>query len=163
MRPGRALARPLQYRQITLLPGIQTSSTKGLANFDLLAARGASRFAPGSPCCHTLHRSDLRDQCATLTPHWYKTSGNPLETVQSARDLILSIATALVDRQDAVQIDVAPDSEGVIFRLKVAPEDLGKVIGKQGRTARAIRTILAASSMKAQVRFALDIQELVRC
>jgi hypothetical protein len=37
----------------------------------------ASRFAPGSPCCHTLHRSELRGRCATLTPHWYKTSGNP--------------------------------------------------------------------------------------
>jgi hypothetical protein len=37
-----------------------------------------SYFAPGSPCCHTLHRSELRGQCATLTSHWYKTSGNPV-------------------------------------------------------------------------------------
>jgi DNA polymerase III alpha subunit len=46
-------------------------------DFNHLAAREASRYAPGSPCGQTLHRSELRGRCATLTLHWYKTSGNP--------------------------------------------------------------------------------------
>ncbi len=76
---GRTLAQALQHRQTTLLAGIQTSSTRGMDDFNHSAAWGASRFAPGSPCSHTLHRSELRGQCATLTPHWYKSSGNPLD------------------------------------------------------------------------------------
>jgi integrase len=56
-------------------------------DFDRLAAWGAIRFAPGSPCCHTLHRSDLRGQCATLTPYWYKTSGNPSWYMMKGGDL----------------------------------------------------------------------------
>ena len=75
-----------------------------------------------------------------------------------ARGLILAIAKALVDEPEAVQIEVVPDGEGAILRLQVAANDLGKVIGKQGRTARSIRTILAASSMKSQIRLLLDIQ-----
>ena len=75
-----------------------------------------------------------------------------------ARSLILGIATALVDQPGAIQIEVFPDGEGAVLRLKVAPGDLGKVIGKQGRTARSMRTILSAASMKIHMRFTLDIQ-----
>ena len=72
--------------------------------------------------------------------------------------LILAIANALVNQPEAVRVEVLPDGDGAILRLKVAPDDLGKVIGKQGRTARSIRTILAAASMKVHGRFTLDIQ-----
>ncbi len=54
----------------------------------------------------------------------------------------------------------APENDGTVLLLRVAPADLGKVIGKQGRTARSIRTILGAASMKAQHRFSLDIQRV---
>lgn len=78
--------------------------------------------------------------------------------VDMARSLILDIAKALVDQPEAVRIETLPDGEGVILRLKVAQSDIGKIIGKQGRTVRTMRTILAASSMKSQIRFSLDIQ-----
>ena len=74
--------------------------------------------------------------------------------------LILGLAKALVDEQDQVSVDVVEDATGTLLRLRVSPNDLGKIIGKQGRTARSIRTILAAASMKAQHRFALDIQQV---
>jgi predicted RNA-binding protein YlqC (UPF0109 family) len=51
------------------------------------------------------------------------------------------------------------ENDSTLLRLRVAQADLGKVIGKQGRTARSIRTILGAASMKAQHRFGLDIQQ----
>jgi predicted RNA-binding protein YlqC (UPF0109 family) len=90
----------------------------------------------------------------------YESRPNP-EIVRSARVLVLSLANALVDHAEAVQVEVLPDQEGLTLRLKVANEDLGKVIGRQGRTARSIRTILAAFSTKNHMRFALDIQALL--
>jgi predicted RNA-binding protein YlqC (UPF0109 family) len=69
------------------------------------------------------------------------------------------MARALVDHPDEVRVEAAPDRDGTVLLLRVAPSDLGKVIGKQGRTARSIRTILGAASMKAQHRYALDIQQ----
>jgi hypothetical protein len=73
--------------------------------------------------------------------------------------LVLEIARALVDEPDAVQVE-ASDAEGAtVLRLRVAPSDIGKVIGKQGRTARCLRTILGAASMKHRHRFSLDIIE----
>jgi predicted RNA-binding protein YlqC (UPF0109 family) len=60
---------------------------------------------------------------------------------------------------EAVVIETIRDGKTVTLRLEEAPEDLGKIIGKQGRTARSIRTILAASAMRTQMRFALDIQK----
>lgn len=74
--------------------------------------------------------------------------------------LILGISKALVDEPDAVQIDVIQDASSTVLRLHVSPRDLGKVIGKQGRTARSLRTILGAASMKLKHRFALDIVEV---
>jgi predicted RNA-binding protein YlqC (UPF0109 family) len=76
--------------------------------------------------------------------------------------LVTEIARALVDDVDAVQVEVVNQQEATVLRLHVAPSDIGKVIGKQGRTARSLRTILGAASMKLQRRFALDIVEAGR-
>jgi predicted RNA-binding protein YlqC (UPF0109 family) len=75
-------------------------------------------------------------------------------------ELVANLAKALVDKPDEVSVEAVDDATSTMLRLRVAPTDLGKVIGKQGRTARSIRTILAAASMKAQHRFALDIQQV---
>ena len=79
---------------------------------------------------------------------------------QTMIDLVAGMAKALVDLPDEVTVKSAPDNDGTALMLRVAPSDLGKVIGKQGRTARSIRTILGAASMKAQHRFSLDIQRV---
>ncbi len=80
--------------------------------------------------------------------------------VTNMRTLILEITRALVDEPDAVDVDAFDDAGSTVLRLRVSPRDLGKVIGKQGRTARSLRTILGAASMKLKHRFALDIVEL---
>jgi uncharacterized protein len=74
--------------------------------------------------------------------------------------LVAEIARALVDEPEAVHVDTTTDQDTVVLRLQVAPADVGKVIGKQGRTARSLRTILGAASMKYRKRFALDIVEV---
>ncbi len=73
--------------------------------------------------------------------------------------LISDVARSLVDSPDTVSVDAIPDGDGTILRLRVAANDLGKVIGRQGRTARSLRTILSAASMKLKHRFSLDIIE----
>ncbi len=73
--------------------------------------------------------------------------------------LMTEITRALVDDVDAVRVEVISDQNSVVLRLHVANNDIGKVIGKQGRTARSLRTILGAASMKLQHRFSLDIVE----
>ncbi len=79
---------------------------------------------------------------------------------RSMVELITTMARALVESPDEVTVTSAPDRDGTLLLLSVAPADLGKVIGKQGRTARSMRTILGAASMKAQHRFLLDIQRV---
>ena len=74
-------------------------------------------------------------------------------------DLVREIARALVDEPDAVEVETVDREENTVLRLKVAPHDVGKVIGKQGRTARSVRTILGAVSMKVHHRYTLDILE----
>jgi predicted RNA-binding protein YlqC (UPF0109 family) len=74
-------------------------------------------------------------------------------------ELVLEMARALVDIPDSVSVEAFKDGDGTVLRLRVAPSDIGKVIGKQGRTARSMRTILGAASMKLKHRFALDIVE----
>jgi uncharacterized protein len=69
------------------------------------------------------------------------------------------IVKALVDDTAAVTVQAIADNDVTVLRLYVAPCDIGKVIGKQGRTARSLRTILGAASMKYKHRFALDIVE----
>jgi predicted RNA-binding protein YlqC (UPF0109 family) len=75
------------------------------------------------------------------------------------KDLIEYIAKALVDDPDSVHVTEIEGEQTSVIELKVAKEDLGKVIGKQGRTARAMRTILGASSTKNRKRSVLEILE----
>lgn len=74
------------------------------------------------------------------------------------KQLIEDIARSLVDVPEEVFVDVQP-GDPVVLKLMVSPGDLGKVIGKQGRTARSIRTILSAAGMKQNRRYSLDIAE----
>ena len=82
-----------------------------------------------------------------------------IEPAQLMKQLILEIVQALVDQPEDVSIELIDDRESTVIRLRVAHQDIGKVIGKQGRTARSLRTILGAASMKLHHRFALDILE----
>ncbi len=78
---------------------------------------------------------------------------------EEMRALVFQIARALVDVSEEVHLEVVEKETGSVLRLRVAPEDTGKVIGKQGRTARSIRTILAACSMKYHHHYSLEIIE----
>ena len=75
------------------------------------------------------------------------------------KQLIEEIAKALVDIPEEVVVNAGEGEQVTVLELKVAPSDLGKVIGKQGRTARSIRTILGAAGMKLNRRFTLEILE----
>jgi predicted RNA-binding protein YlqC (UPF0109 family) len=80
------------------------------------------------------------------------------EQAGDMRALIEQIAKALVDEPDQVAVQ-AVEGESTVLELKVSANDLGKVIGKQGRTARAMRTLLGAASMKLHKRYTLEILE----
>ena len=73
------------------------------------------------------------------------------------KELIITIAEALVDDPDGVQVTEIDNDHNCVIELKVAKNDIGKVIGKDGRTAQSMRTILAAASIKAGRRAHLDI------
>ena len=75
------------------------------------------------------------------------------------KDLVEMIAKALVDSPDEVVVSEVEGEQTTVLELRVAQSDLGKVIGKQGRTARAIRTLLGAAGMKLRKRFVLEILE----
>jgi predicted RNA-binding protein YlqC (UPF0109 family) len=75
------------------------------------------------------------------------------------RDLVEQIAKALVDHSDQVSVRAIDGEQVTVLELKVHPEDLGKVIGRQGRTAKSIRTILGAAGMKLKKRYTLEILE----
>jgi hypothetical protein len=75
------------------------------------------------------------------------------------KDLVNLIAQALVDHPDQVQVTEVEGNQTTVLELKVAKEDLGKIIGKEGRNARAIRTILGAASAKLKKRTVLEIIE----
>ena len=75
------------------------------------------------------------------------------------KDLINYIAQALVDHPEQVSVNEVEGSQTSVLELTVAKEDIGKVIGKQGRTARAMRTILSAASAKIKKRTVLEIVE----
>jgi len=75
------------------------------------------------------------------------------------KDLVEDIAKALVDIPEEVAVREVEGEQATLLELRVAPSDLGKVIGKQGRTARSIRTLLGAAGMKQNRRFTLDILE----
>lgn len=75
------------------------------------------------------------------------------------RQLIEDIAKALVDTPDGVHVNEVAGEQATVLELRVDPSDVGKVIGKQGRTARSLRTILSAVSMKHHRRYTLEILE----
>ena len=75
------------------------------------------------------------------------------------KDLINYLAQALVDHPEQVSVTEIEGNQTTVLELKVAKEDIGKVIGKQGRTARAMRTILSAASAKIKKRTVLEIVE----
>jgi len=75
------------------------------------------------------------------------------------KEMIEYIAKSLVDNPDEVHVSEVEGEQTSVIELKVAKEDLGKVIGKQGRTARAMRTLLGAASTKARKRSVLEILE----
>jgi predicted RNA-binding protein YlqC (UPF0109 family) len=79
--------------------------------------------------------------------------------MDDVEELVREIARALVDEPAAVEVQSVSREENTILKLRVAPQDVGKVIGKQGRTARSVRTILGAVSMKLHHRYTLDILE----
>lgn len=75
------------------------------------------------------------------------------------KDLILLIAKSLVDKPDEVELNEIEGEKTTVLELRVAKDDLGKVIGKQGKTARAMRTILNATATKLKKRAVLEIIE----
>ena len=75
------------------------------------------------------------------------------------KELIEMIAKALVDHPEEVVVKAIEGEQSTVLELRVAANDLGKVIGKQGRTARSIRTILGAAGMKLKRRYTLEILE----
>ena len=75
------------------------------------------------------------------------------------QELVKFLAQQLVDRPDEVLVEEMEEDGAAVFELTVAEEDLGKVIGKQGRTARALRTVLSAAATKLRTRAVLEILE----
>jgi predicted RNA-binding protein YlqC (UPF0109 family) len=74
-------------------------------------------------------------------------------------ELLEWIARRLVDEPDAVRVEMEEREDAVIFRLRVAPDDVGKVIGRQGRLARALRSIVRAAGARADRRYLLEIAD----
>lgn len=77
----------------------------------------------------------------------------------SLKEVVETVAKALVDHPEEVTVTQIDEDTTVVLELRVAAQDLGKVIGKQGRTARAMRTLLRAAGMKLRKRFVLEILE----
>ncbi|MCJ7603168.1 MAG: KH domain-containing protein [Desulfobulbaceae bacterium] len=75
------------------------------------------------------------------------------------KELVSFIATSLVDQPQAVEVNETAQEDAVLVELRVAKDDLGKVIGKQGRTARAIRSLLSAAAARQNKRARLEIVE----
>jgi uncharacterized protein len=73
------------------------------------------------------------------------------------KELVEVIARALVDHPDAVRVRETEDQDGLVLQLSVDPEDMGKVIGKQGRIAKAIRTVVGAAAVREQRRVTVKI------
>jgi predicted RNA-binding protein YlqC (UPF0109 family) len=75
------------------------------------------------------------------------------------RELVEFLARELVDDPDAVEVTETPGDRGTLFTLRVAPEDMGKVIGRAGRTARAIRTVVRAAATRQGTNVQVDIAD----
>jgi uncharacterized protein len=74
-------------------------------------------------------------------------------------ELLESIARRLVDEPDAVRVETEEREDAVVYRLHVAPDDVGKVIGRQGRLARALRSLVRAAGARADRRYLLEIAD----
>ena len=72
-------------------------------------------------------------------------------------ELVKVIAQALVENPDAVEVREVTGQSAIVIELKVAPEDMGRVIGKQGRIAKAIRTVVKAAATKANIKVVIEI------
>ena len=72
-------------------------------------------------------------------------------------ELVAAIARSLVDEPDAVSVTEETENGGTVIKLKVAPDDMGKLIGKQGRIAKAIRTVVKAAATKAGAKVTVEI------
>ena len=72
-------------------------------------------------------------------------------------ELLEWLARRLVDEPDAVRVETEEREDAIVFRLQVAPDDVGKVIGRQGRMARALRSIVRAAGARAEERYVLEI------
>ena len=73
------------------------------------------------------------------------------------RELVLDIAKALVDNPDAVVVEETKENDEIILKLKVSDDDMGKVIGKQGRIAKAIRTVVKSDANRENIKVSLEI------
>jgi len=82
-----------------------------------------------------------------------------MEGAPVLKELVESMAKVLVEQPDQVHVEAVEDPATTTLKLRVAPGDLGRVIGKQGRTARAIRTLLQAAAARAKKRVVLEILE----
>lgn len=83
-----------------------------------------------------------------------------MATEQALRELVEFVARGLVDDPAAVQVRAGPVEQGLLIELRVAPSDVGKVIGRQGRIARALRSVVRAAAIRHGVRVVLDIKSL---
>jgi uncharacterized protein len=82
---------------------------------------------------------------------------NEQEDILALKDLIATLAEALVDDPDAVEVEEVEDERGILVELRVAEDDIGKVIGKDGRTAQCLRVLLNAAAAKQGTRAQLEI------
>ncbi len=73
------------------------------------------------------------------------------------KELVLDIAKALVDNPEAVVVEETKENDEIILKLKVSQDDMGKVIGKQGRIAKAIRTVVKSAANRENVKVSLEI------
>lgn len=80
-----------------------------------------------------------------------------MQEVSSMKELVEVLAKSLVDNPQLVEVNEVEGAQSVIIELKVAPDDMGKVIGKQGRIAKAIRTVVKAAATKENKRVVLEI------
>lgn len=76
----------------------------------------------------------------------------------SLAQLVTFVVRTLVDHPDAVHVELREDAQGLVVALRVAPEDMGKVIGRQGRIARALRQVVRAAAVRSGIRAMLDIR-----
>ena len=73
------------------------------------------------------------------------------------KELLEVIAKALVENPEQVKVSATPDQDGTLYELRVAPDDMGKIIGKQGRIAKAVRTVVKAAAVRDNQKISIEI------